>query len=553
MSNDIGSQKLMALGRTAHLDTFCRDQLPPLELWPEMDWSCSPDLMSRERLNCAVELLDRRVANGEGERPALLSCSGTWNYLRLLETSNRIARVLVEDLAVVPGNRVLLRGPNTPMLAACWYAILKAGGVAVCTVPLLRPREIVDILGKAQIDLCLTDGRVAGDCEQAVQTSGRANCRVVRFNTDECHSLEHMLQAKTDAFNNCETSPDDVAIIAFTSGTTGTGKGTMHFHRDLLVISDCFSANVLKPDPDDIFCGTPPLAFTFALGGLLLFPARVGASAALLERGSPAHLLEGIQTFRASICITSPTGYRAMLPKLSQFEIGSLKKCVSAGEPLPSTTFESWREATGIRIIDGIGATEMLHIFISAAGDEIRPGSTGRVVPGYHAKVVDDNGDSVETDKIGRLAVRGPTGCRYLGDPNQQRQYVQNGWNITGDAYRQDADGYFWFQSRIDDMIVSAGYNISGAEIENVLMEHPVVSECAVVGFPDSERGMIVKAFVVLHLGTNTSTEITKQLQEFLKTQLAPYKYPRAIEFMESLPRTSTGKLQRNLLRRGAI
>ena len=467
--------------------------------------------------------------------------------------SNRIARVLVEDLEVVPGNRVLLRGPNTPMLAACWYAILKVGAVAVCTVSMLRPREIVDILGKAQIDLCLTDSRVAGDCEQAVQSSGRPNCRVVRFNSDEPNSLERLLRTKSDAFNNCETAPDDVAIIAFTSGTTGTGKGTMHFHRDLLVISDCFSANVLKPNEDDIFCGSPPLAFTFALGGLLLFPARVGASVALLEQGSPAHLLEGIQRFRPSICITSPTGYRAMLPKLSQFEIGSLKKCVSAGEPLPSTTFDAWHRATKIRIIDGIGATEMLHIFISAANDDIRPGATGRVVPGYQAQVVDEHGQPVETGKIGRLAVRGPTGCRYLGDSIQQRRYVQNGWNITGDAYRMDVDGYFWFQSRIDDMIVSAGYNISGAEVENVLLEHPIVSECAVVGFPDPERGMIVKAYVVLQLGTLPSSEATKKLQEFLKTQLAPYKYPRAIEFMETLPRTSTGKIQRNLLRKGSL
>jgi 2-aminobenzoate-CoA ligase len=553
MSNDIDSHKLMALGRTAHVDTFCRDQLPAVELWPEMDWSCSPDLASRDRLNCAVELLDQLVANGDGERPALISCSGTWSYLQLLEKSNRIARVLVEDLGVEPGNRVLLRGPNTPMLAACWYATMKAGAVAVCTVSMLRPREIVDILAKAQIDLCLTDVRVASDCELAVESSGRANCRVVRFNTEEPHSLEHLSRSKTDAFNNCETAPDDVAIIAFTSGTTGTGKATMHFHRDLLVVCDSFSANLLKPDKDDIFCGTAPLAFTYALGGLLLFPARVGASVALLEQGSPSHLLDGIHRFRPSICVTSPTGYRAMLPKLGQFDVGSLKKCLSAGEPLPSTTFEAWREATGIQIIDGIGATEMLHIFISAAGDDIRPGSTGRVVPGYEARVVDENGQSLETGKIGRLAVRGPTGCRYLGDSNQQRRYVQNGWNITGDAYRMDADGYFWFQSRIDDIIVSSGYNISGAEIENVLLENPIVSECAVVGVPDSDRGMIAKAFVVLQLGTAPSLEVTKELQKYLKTQLAPYKYPRAIEFVETLPRTSTGKLQRNLLRKGAL
>jgi 2-aminobenzoate-CoA ligase len=555
---------------SAHLDSFCHAALPPRELWPEMRYDTLPELAYPARLNCAAELLDRRVAAGDGERIAIHHPGGRWTYRQLLATANRIAHALVDDLGVVPGNRVLLRGPNTPMLAACWFAVLKAGGVAVTTMPLLRVRELTFIADKAQIRLALTDARVAGDCEQAMRATAagepRAGARVVRFlggggsgagKADGAgpaaeESLERLARDKPAELANCDTAASDVAFIAFTSGTTGQGKGTMHFHRDVLAASDCFPRHVLRPRRDDVFCGSPPLAFTYGLGGLLLFPLRIGASTLLLEQAAPPHLLQGIQDHRATVCFTAPTAYRAMCGMLDRYDVSSLRQCVSAGETLPLSTFEAWRRATGIKIVDGIGSTELLHMFISSAGDDIRPGATGKVIPGYEAKVVDDAGRTVPPGTIGRLAVRGPTGCRYLDNVDRQKLYVQDGWNFTGDSYIQDEDGYFWYQARTDDMIISAGHNIAGPEVEAVLLEHPKVQECGVVGLPDPERGQVVTAFVVLAPGAAADPATAKELQEFVKAEIAPYKYPRRIEFRDVLPRTATGKLQRFRLREGA-
>jgi 2-aminobenzoate-CoA ligase len=546
---------------TGHVDLFCQESLPPRELWPEMSFAALPELAYPPRLNCAVELLDVQVARGAGERTAIHFAGGRWTYGELLAATNRLAHVLVEDLGLMPGNRVLLRAPNTPMLAACWLAVLKAGGVVVSTMPLLRARELCYIADKAQIRLALTDYRFAADLEQAMlrhaDGTPRSGVQVVHFpphpgdhaGSAEVGGLAAMMRGKPPHFDARNTAADDVAMIAFTSGTTGQGKGTMHFHRDILAACDCFPRHVLRPEPDDIFCGSPPLAFTYGLGGLLIFPLRCGASTLLLEQASPPHLLQGIQDFGATVCFTAPTAYRAMLPLLPGHDIGSLRKCVSAGETLPLSTFEAWQRATGLAIIDGIGSTEMLHMFISSAGEEIRPGATGRVVPGYEAKLIDDQGGDLPPGSTGRLAVRGPTGCRYLANLERQREYVRDGWNLTGDSYRTDEDGYFWYQARTDDLIVSAGHKISGPEVESALLDHPRVKECGVVGLPDEERGQLVTAFIVVHEGVAAGPALIKELQEFVKAQIAPYKYPRRIEFVASLPRTNTGKLQRFRLR----
>ncbi len=535
--------------RSGHVDHFCADRLPPPELQPVRDWTGIPELAYPARLNCATELLDRAVEAGRGDRPAIRFPGGVWSYAELLANANRIARVLVEDLGVVPGNRVLLRGPNTPMLAACWFGVLKAGGVVVCTMALLREREIRSIAEKAEISLALAELRGIDDCESGFAI--REDARVVSFGSDDAE-LEALMRGKPPHFDACDTAAEDIAIIAFTSGTTGQGKGTMHSHRDILAITDCFPRYVLKPTADDLFCGSPPLAFTYALGGLLLFPLRFGACSLLLEQATPPHLIKAIAEYRPTICFTAPTAYRAMCGMLSEHDASSLRQCVSAGETLPVSVFEAWREATGLKIIDGIGATEMLHIFISAAGDDIRPGSTGRVVPGYTACILDDAGREVPDGTVGRLAVRGPTGCRYLDNEERQREYVKNGWNLTGDSYKRDADGYFWYQARTDDIIVSSGYNIAGPEVENVLLEHPAVLECAVIGVPDVERGQLVKAVIVLRPGHEGSDALAKSLQDFVKARIAPYKYPRAVEFAPALPRTTTGKLQRFRLREAA-
>ncbi len=541
---------------SAHVDPFAREQLPPRAMWPVMDYSGVPELAYPDQLNCAAELLDGAVARGWGDRVAFRSPTEVLTYRELQQRVNRIAHVLVDDCGLVAGHRVLLRGGNSPMMVALWFAVLKAGGIVVCTMPLLRARELTFTADKAAIVLAITDVKLVEECAAAMRTHAtgvvRKGARVLTWGgpgPDGSASLEQRMAGKPDTFEPVATAADDVALIAFTSGTTGEGKGTMHFHRDVLAICDTFARHILCASPDDVFIGSPPFAFTFGLGGLVLFPMRIGASAVLLEQATPPFLIAGIQQFRATITFTAPTAYRAMLPLLAQHDVSSLRKCVSAGEALPRATFDAWHAATGITIIDGIGATELLHIFISAREPDVRPDSTGRVVPGFQARVVDAAMREVPDGEIGRLAVRGPTGCRYLDNLERQQAYVQDGWNLTGDSYKRDADGYFWYQARTDDMIISSGYNISGPEVEGVLLEHPAVQECGVVGVPDAERGQLVKAFVVLAPGHDASPATVKLLQDWIKQQLAPYKYPRAIEFTDALPRTNTGKLQRFRLR----
>jgi 2-aminobenzoate-CoA ligase len=442
---------------------------------------------------------------------------------------------------------VLLRGPNNPWLAACWLGVLKAGGVAVATMPMLRAAELSRICDVARVQLALCDHRFTAELTAAAVPG----MRIVSFGATDLDDLTAAAAAKPATFASVQTAADDVAMIAFTSGTTGRPKAAMHFHRDLLAVTDTFSARVLKPVPDDLFAGTPPLAFTFGLGALLLFPMRVGAATLLLEKATPAELADHIASRGVTVLSTAPTAYRAMLAAGKADQLRGLRRPVSAGEPLPESTWTAFYQATGVKIIDGIGSTEMLHIFISSADDDIRPGSTGRVVPGYTAAVVDADGIPVPDGEPGRLAVKGPTGCRYLNDERQQT-YVRNGWNLTGDTYTRDADGYFWYQARSDDMIISGGYNIAGPEIEDVLLSHPDVAECGVVGAPDEARGQIVKAYVILRPGAVGDEAKARELQDLVKARIAPYKYPRAVEFVVTLPRTNTGKLQRFLLREQA-
>ncbi|CAH0292240.1 Benzoate--CoA ligase [Massilia sp. Bi118] len=528
---------------TAHVDSFARDHLPPREQWPDLVFDL-PELQYPARLNCVAELLDAHVAAGRGERTAVIGDQLRWTYAELQRQVDRIAHVLRADLGLVPGNRVLLRGANCPMMAASILAVLKAGLVAVPTMPLLRARELGVIVEKAQVNAVLCARSLAGELEQVA-----AHPPVVWFDDpDNADGLEARMARHEAPFAALDTAADDVCLISFTSGTTGVPKGTMHFHRDILAICDCFPRHTLKAGSDDIFIGTPPLAFTFGLGGLLLFPLRFGAAGVLIEKLTPEGLLAAIARFRATVCFTAPTFYRQMAPLVPKFDLGSLEKCVSAGEALPLATREAWQAATGIAMIDGIGATEILHIFISASGDDIRPGATGKPVPGYRACIVDKDGQPVGPGTIGRLAVKGPTGCRYLAD-ERQRNYVLNGWNLTGDAYEMDGDGYFHYRSRTDDMIISAGYNIAGAEVEDVLLTHPAVLECGVVGRADEERGQIVEAHVVLKPGFEGTAGMVRALQDYAKQHIAPYKYPRAVRFTDKLPRTETGKLQRFKLR----
>ena len=524
------------------MDTFARDRLPPADQWPRLHFDL-PELRYPERLNCATVLLDDALAEGHGERPAILTDAGSISYRALLARANRIANVL-QAAGLVPGNRVLLRGYNSPELYACWLAVMKAGAIAVTTMPLLRAPELTAIITKSRPVIALCDQRLLAELRTAAQATGIVG-EIVAWGDGE---LEGRMATAPDRYINVDTASDDVCLLAFTSGTTGQPKACAHFHRDVLAMADVVARHLLHTGPDDVYTGSPPLGFTFGLGALLVFPFRFRAAAAPVETPTPAALLATIEKHKVTCLFTAPFAYRALMTELEGRNISSLRQCVSAGEFLPKAVSDAWQERTGIRIIDGIGATEMIHIFISASGDAIRPGATGKPLPGYKACVLDDDGNPMPPGSTGRLAVTGPTGCRYLDD-ERQRDYVQSGWNVTGDLYRVDEDGYFWFVSRADDMIVSAGYNIAGLEVEWALLAHPAVRECAVVGAPDAERGTVVKAYVVAQPGRATDATLVRELQDFVKQRIAPYKYPRLIEFLEALPKTPTGKLQRKALR----
>lgn len=531
---------------SAHVDTFVRDHLPPRDQWPDLVFTI-PEVQYPDRLNCMAELLDRHIREGHGDYPAIYGVDGVLTYAQLQEQVDRVAHVLTHDLGLVPGNRVLLRGANNPMMAVCWCAVAKAGLIVVATMPLLREKELVDVLEKAEVSVAICDRRL--DIElQAAQRRYPQLQHIIYFNDDSPEGLEARMSAWNEPFSSVNTAAEDTVLIAFTSGSTGQPKATAHFHRDILAMCDCFPRSILHMAPDDICIGTPPLAFTFGLGALLLFSMRVGASTVLLEQLTPESLLSAIGDYHATIVWSTPVFYRQMSQIASRFDLSSMKLSVSAGEALPVSTRTLWREATGLEMVDGIGSTEMLHIFIAAAGADVRPGATGKPVPGYQACILDEQGQQLPPGSVGRLAVKGPTGCRYLAD-ERQRIYVQNGWNLTGDAYLMDQDGYFWFQARTDDMIITAGYNVAGPEVEGALLMHPAVAECAVVGAPDPERGTIIKAFVVVRPGYTGDAALAKALQDFVKQSLAPYKYPRAIEFCDALPRAGTGKIQRFRLR----
>jgi 2-aminobenzoate-CoA ligase len=525
---------------TGHADTFAADHLPRADQQPEFLWD-HPSLQYPNRLNCGVELIDAMVVAGHGARPCMRDAQGrTWTYAEVLDRANRAANVLVAR-GLVSGNRVLLRGPNTPWLGVCWLAVQKAGMVAVATMPQLRAGELRVVIDKAQVNASLCDQRYLDELEAV-----GAAAPIVAFGDGS--ELDIAMQESAARFDNCDTAADDVSLIAFTSGTTGQPKGCVHFHRDVLAIADTLSASMVRPTADDVFIGTPPLAFTFGLGALLVFPLRVGAATVLLEAAPPPALVAAIGEHRATIVFTAPTAYRLMLEPIKDADISTLRKAVSAGEPLPLATRVAFREATGIQIIDVLGATEMLHAFIAAYDVNVRDGAIGRVVPGFEAKIVDAHGNELPAGEVGRLAVKGPTGCRYLDDPRQAK-YVHDGWNFPGDSMWRDDDGYFWYVARADDMIISAGYNIAGPEVEAALLTHPAVLECACVGVPDEERGMVVKAYVVLRDGSEASGEVAKELQDHVKQAIAPYKYPRRVEFLDELPKTATGKLQRYRLR----
>ncbi|WP_298822641.1 AMP-binding protein [uncultured Roseibium sp.] len=535
------------LQHSAHIDTFSRDNLPETNTWPDflLDGFDYP-----ERLNAAVELTDRMVEKGFGDHTALIGNGRRRTYKELSDWTNRLAHALVEDLKLKPGNRVLIRSANNPAMVACWLAATKAGAVVVNTMPMLRAGELTKYVNKAEITHALCDTRLMDEMTACAKGSVHLKT-VVGFDGTSNHDaeLDRLALEKPVQFEAVATSRDDVALIGFTSGSTGEPKGTMHFHRDLLIIADAYAREVLDVGPQDVFVGSPPLAFTFGLGGLAIFPLRFGAAATLLEAATPPNMVDIIEKYRATVCFTAPTAYRAMLRAMDEgADLTSLRAAVSAGETLPAPVYEEWKAKTGKPMLDGIGSTELLHIFITNRFEDHRPACTGRPVAGYEAKVVGPDGNELPTGDVGRLAVRGPTGCRYLKG-ERQTEYVQNGWNITGDAFTRDADGYFHFAARNDDIILSSGYNIAGPEVEAALLSHEAVAECAVIGVPDADRGAIVEAHVVLGADHEASDLMIKALQDHVKATIAPFKYPRSIVFADALPKTESGKIQRFRLR----
>lgn len=537
----------MPLLPSCHVDGFARANLPPEAEWPVLQFPL-PSLKWPEHFNCAEWLLDRALDEIDPGKPAVLFRDTVWSYAELAEHTNRFCHALVEDLGIVSGNRVLLRGANSPALYALWLATIKVGAIPVTTMPLLRAKELAETVDKAQIRLALCEEALLGELTPLAGSSALE--RIVTYGAP-ASELTRLAGGKPTRYSAAQTSQDDVCLLAFTSGTTGRAKATMHFHRDVAAMCETFARHCASGSADAVFTGTPPLAFTFGLGGLLVFPLYFRAAMAIAEASTPAALGEVIQRTRATHVFTSATAYKVLSARYGDFDLSSLRVCVSAGEALPKSVSDDWYQKTGLRLVDGLGGTEMIHIFISAAGDAVRPGATGKPVPGYTAELFDDQLRPIAGAGVGRLGVRGPTGCRYLSDP-RQREFVKNGWNMTGDLYRRDEDGYYWYVARADDMIVSAGYNIAPTDVEEALAEHPAVQECAVVGWPDAARGQIVKAFVVLRAGETAAPALERALQEHVKQTLAPYKYPRAVEFVTALPRTPTGKLQRSVLRQGA-
>ncbi len=521
------------------IDNFAQNNLPDLELQPEYVFTDLTQFQLPEMLNCVERLLDFHISNGNGNAICIQTFETTWTYLDLYEKANQIAHVLVDDLGLQSGNRVLLRSANNPMMVAFWYAILKAGGIVVATMPLLRSKEVSTIIDCAEISHCICDKELEEEIHLVQSKFLKMTCFYRKS------QLEELMETKPKTFTNYKSKADSVALIGFTSGTTGLPKMTAHFHKDILNICEAFPQYSLQPTSKDIFIGSPPIGFTFGLGGLVLFPMYFGASTFLIEKPSPDLLLQAIQDYKITICFTAPTAWRIITTKVKDFDISSLRKCVSAGETLPLKVWQDWYDTTSLKIIDGIGATEMLHIFISSNEENMKPGATGKAVTGYEAKIIDNNGNEVERNSAGRLAVRGITGCKYLNRIDKQKEYVENGWNITGDIFRQDNDGYFWFVARGDDMIISSGYNIAAIEVESVLLTHDLVLECAVVGLPDEERGMLVCAYVVLKDYNIASNQLSKEIQKWFKEVAAPYKYPRLLYFVEALPKTETGKIQR--------
>jgi len=541
--------KNISLGPSAHVDSFARDNLPPFAQWPDLLLE-RPEFQYPERLNVGVELTDKMVERGFGDHTALIGNGRRRTYKELADWSNRLAHALTENYGVKPGHRVLIRSGNNPALVAAWLAASKAGAVVVNTMPLLRAGELGKIVDKAEIKLALTDSRIADELVACAKDSKFLK-QVVSFDGTSNHDaeLDRIALDKEVRFEAVPTGRDDVALLGFTSGTTGEPKATAHFHRDLLIIADGYAREVLNVTPADVFVGSPPLAFTFGLGGLAIFPLRFGATATLLENASPANMIQIIETYKATICFTAPTAYRAMMAAMDKgADLSSLRLAVSAGETLPGPVFDEWTRKTGKPILDGIGSTEMLHIFITNRVGDAHAGATGRPVAGYEAKVVDDDMNEVPRGELGQLAVRGPTGCRYLAD-RRQKNYVRGGWNLPGDTFMQDAQGLFHFVARADDMIISGGYNIAGPEVEAALLTHADVAECAVVSAPDEERGAIVAAYVVLKAGVPRGVDSVKRLQDHVKATIAPYKYPRAVHFIDALPKTQTGKIQRFRLR----
>jgi 2-aminobenzoate-CoA ligase len=540
-------RNMTLLGPTNLADSFARDNLPPFEAWPDIDLT---GFDYPEWMNVGSELTDRMVERGFGDRIALIGNGRQRTYKELADWTNRLANALVSDFGLTSGMRVLIRSANNPAMVACWLAVTKAGGIVVNTMPMLRAGELSKIVDKAEIAMALCDTRLMEEMEACAKDSTFLKT-LIGFDGTANHNaaLDRAALEKPVTFDVAKTGRDDVALLGFTSGSTGVAKATMHFHRDVLIIADAYAKEVLNVQPEDVFVGSPPLAFTFGLGGLAIFPLRFGATAVLLENATPPNLIEVIQRYKASICFTAPTAYRAMLAAMEQgADLSSLRIAVSAGETLPAPVFHDWVKKTGKPIIDGIGATEMLHIFISNRLDDYRPGCTGKPLTGYQAKVVDEMMQEVPRGTIGRLVVRGPIGCRYLADSRQQ-EYVRDGWNITGDSFTQDEDGYFHFAARSDDMIVSAGYNIAGPEVEAALLKHDYVRECAVIGAADEARGHVVKAFIVLSDHAVPGEDTVKHLQDHVKSIIAPYKYPRSIEFVKELPKTESGKIQRFLLK----
>jgi benzoate-CoA ligase len=514
-----------------------------------------PEIVIPDRFNATAYFVDRIVEEGHGARTAILCGDQAISYQEVLAEVNRAGNALLE-LGVEIENRVALLLLDCPEFAYAFFGAIKIGAVPVPINTLLKPQDYGYLLRDSRARALIVSAELLSSVESILPTLERMRHVVVVGEAARYASFAQLLQRQAADLEAADTCKDDVAFWLYTSGTTGMSRAAVHLQHDMVYCSRLYADSILNIGPEDRTFSIAKLYFAYGLGNALYCPFAVGASTVFFPgRPMPEAVFTTVKRYRPTLFFGVPTAYAAMLHAAEQgaeADFSSVRLCVSAGEPLPAGLYRRWLDRFGVEILDGIGSTEVLHIFLSNRPGSVRPGSSGLPVPGYEAQIVDDDGATVGPGEIGNLMVRGDSTCAYYWNKHDaSRRQIAGEWIRTGDKYHTDEDGYFWYDGRSDDMLKAGGIWVSPTEVEGVIVEHPAVLECAVVGAEDEERLVKPKAYVVLKDGAQAADGLVLEIQELVKGRLAPYKYPRWIEFVDDLPKTATGKIQRYKLRSG--